>query len=107
MLFREELILRITLVLGPQARRVVCSPPVRRYGLRLRLDEDTIDGQLFPKLKTQGSKGFLALPASLRAGLAEWREISEPSSDRQFIFPDADGGVFRLDNYRLTSSNRP
>ncbi len=42
----------------------------------------------------------MALPASLRAGLAEWREVSKPTSDRQFIFPNADGGVFRLDNYR-------
>jgi integrase len=40
------------------------------------------------------------LPASLRAGLAEWRELSKPTSDRQFIFPNADGGVIRLDNYR-------
>jgi hypothetical protein len=37
-------------------------------GYALHLDEETVDGQLFVKLKTEGSKGYVALPASLRAG---------------------------------------
>ena len=32
--------------------------------------------------------------------LAEWGERSNPSCDQHFIFPNADGGVYRLDNYR-------
>jgi integrase len=98
--FREELILRMSLVLGLR--------PGELFGLRwndvigysLRLDEQTVDGKIYPTLKTKGSRGFVALPASLRAGLAEWRKIRKPSSDEQFIFPNANGGVFRLDNYR-------
>ncbi len=100
MSFREELVLRITLVLGLRPGELFALRWDDVMGYALRLDEETIDGQLFPKLKTEGSKGFVALPASLRFGLAEWRERSKPTSDRQFVFPNADGGVIRLDNYR-------
>lgn len=100
MSFREELILRITLVLGLRPGELFALRWDDVMGYALRLDEETVDGKVFSKLKTEGSKGFVALPASLRAGLAEWRELSKPTSDRQFIFPNADGGVFRLDNYR-------
>lgn len=98
--FREELILRMTLVLGLRPGELFALRWDDVVGYSLRLDEETVDGQLFLKLKTDGSKGYVALPASLRTGMAEWREICKPSSDRQFIFPNSDGGVYRVDNYR-------
>ena len=59
-----------------------------------------MDGKVYPKLKTKQSHGFVALPASLRASLAEWRSIQKPTSDDEFIFPNCRGGVHRVDNYR-------
>ena len=97
---REELILRITLVLALRPGELFALRWDDVMGHALRLDEETIDGQIFLKLKTKDSKGYVALPPSLIAGFAEWREMSKPTSDRQFIFPNADGGVLRLDNYR-------
>lgn len=98
--FRERLILRMSLVLGLR--------PGEQFALRwndvnghsLRLDEETVDGKIYTTLKTEKSSGFVALPASLRAGLAEWRLMQNPASEREFLFPNADGGVHRLDNYR-------
>ena len=98
--FREELILRMTLVLGLRPGELFALRWDDVMGHALRLDEETVDGQLFVKLKTEGSKGYVALPPSLQAGLAEWRDVSQPSSDRQFLFPNAAGGVYRVDNYR-------
>jgi hypothetical protein len=65
-----------------------------------RLDEGTVDGKVYPTLKTKKSHGYVALPASLRTGLAQWRSIALPRSEEEFIFPNARGGVLRLDNYR-------
>ena len=104
--FREKLILRITLVLGLRPGELFALRWDDVMGYALRLDEETIDGRLFTKLKTKGSKGFVAFPASLRVGLAEWRAVFKQTSDRQFIFHNANGGVFRLDNNRATYSNR-
>lgn len=98
--FREKLILRITLVLGLRPGELFALRWDDVMGYALRLDEETIDGRLFTKLKTEGSKGFVAFPASLRVGLAEWRAVFKQTSDRQFIFHNANGGVFRLDNNR-------
>ena len=69
-------------------------------GYALRLDEATVDGKVYPTLKTEKSRGFVSLPASLRAGLAEWRRRQRPLAEQEFIFPNAEGGVYRLDNYR-------
>jgi integrase len=69
-------------------------------GHSLRLDEETVDGKIFQTLKTKKSRAFLALPASLREGLTEWRDLQNPDSEDDFIFPNSEGGVFRVDNYR-------
>jgi integrase len=98
--FREELILRMSLVLGLRPGELFALRWDDVVGYALRLDEATLDGKLYLTLKTKESRGFVALPASLRSGLAEWRKIQNPSSEREFIFPNADGGVYRLDNYR-------
>jgi integrase len=98
--FREALVLRMTLVLGLRPGELFALRWDDIIGYSLRLDESTVDGKLYSTLKTKDSRGFVALPASLRSGLAEWRKIQNPSSDREFIFPNADGGVYRLDNYR-------
>jgi len=98
--FREGLILRMSLVLGLRPGELFALRWDDVVGHALRLDESTIDGQIYPTLKTKESKGFVALPASLRTGLAEWRMVQNPSSDRDFIFPNADGGLYRVDNYR-------
>jgi integrase len=98
--FREELILRITLVLGLRPGELFALHWDDVMGYALRLDESTIDGQVYPSLKTKQSAGFVALPASIRSGLAKWRVMQKPSSEREFIFPNADAGVYRLDNYR-------
>ena len=58
------------------------------------------DGKVYPTLKTKQSRGFVALPASLRAALAQWKLIQKPESDNEFIFPNSRGGVHRVDNYR-------
>ncbi|MDQ2777533.1 MAG: tyrosine-type recombinase/integrase [Acidobacteriota bacterium] len=98
--FREELILRMTLVLGLRPGELFALRWDDVVGYALRLDESTIDGQVYPTLKTKESCGFVALPASLRSRLVKWREVQNPASDRNFIFPNADGGVYRVDNYR-------
>jgi integrase len=69
-------------------------------GYSLRLDEATVDGKVYPTLKTKQSRGYVALPASLRASLAQWKLTQKPVSDDEFIFPNGRGGVHRVDNYR-------
>jgi integrase len=69
-------------------------------GFSLRLDEATVDGKVYGTLKTEKSRGFVALPASLRAGLAKWKRNRRPKSAEEFVFPNTDGGVYRVDNYR-------
>jgi integrase len=64
------------------------------------LDEATIDGTVYRKLKTKQSHGYVALPASLRTSLAKWKTMQRPTSDDEFIFPNCRGGVHRVDNYR-------
>jgi len=98
--FREQLIFRISLVLGLRPGELFALRWDDIDGYSLRLDESTVDGEVYPSLKTEKSRGFLALPASLRAGLAEWKNIQQPETEQDFIFPNADGGVIRLDNYR-------
>jgi integrase len=98
--FREQLIFRMSLVLGLRPGELFALRWDDIDGYSLRLDESTVDGEVYPSLKTEKSRGFLALPASLRAGLAAWKEIQQPETEQEFIFPNADGGVIRLDNYR-------
>jgi integrase len=98
--FREQLIFRMSLVLGLRPGELFALRWDDIDGYSLRLDESTVDGEVYPSLKTEKSRGFLALPASLRAGLAEWKKIQQPETEQEFIFPNADGGVIRLDNYR-------
>jgi len=97
---REELILRMSLVLGLRPGELFALRWNDIEGYALRLDEATVDGKVYPTLKTKQSKGFVALPASLRAALTQWKAAQRPRSDSEFIFPNARGGVFRLDNYR-------
>lgn len=98
--FRERLILRISLVLGLRPGELFALRWDDVDGHSLRLDEETVDGKIYATLKTEKSSGYVALPASLRAGLSEWRRMQRPTSDQKFIFPNADGGVHRVDNYR-------
>jgi integrase len=98
--FREQLILRISLVLGLRPGELFALRWDDVQGHALRLDEETVDGVLYPALKTKQSKGFVALPLSLRRGLGQWRLKQRPASEQEFIFPNARGGVFRVDNYR-------
>jgi integrase len=98
--FRERLILRMSLILGLRPGELFALRWNDVDGHSLRLDEETVDGKLFPTLKTKKSRAFLALPASLRGGLIEWREMQSPESEDDFIFPNSQGGVHRVDNYR-------
>ncbi len=98
--FREQLILRMSLVLGLRPGELFALRWDDIDGYSLQLDENTIDGKVYPRLKTERSRGFVALPASLRAGLAEWKIMQRPGAEQEFIFTNADGGVLRLDNYR-------
>jgi integrase len=98
--FREELILRVTLVLGLRPGELFALRWNDVEGYSLRLDEATVDGKVYPTLKTKQSRGYVALPASLRALLAQWRLIQKPASEGEFIFPNRLGGVHRVDNYR-------
>jgi integrase len=98
--FRERLVLRMSLILGLRPGELFALRWNDVDGHSLRLDEETVDGKLFPTLKTKKSRAFLALPASLRVGLTEWREIQNPESEDDFIFPNSEGGVHRVDNYR-------
>jgi hypothetical protein len=73
MSFREEaLILRMTLVLGLRPGELLALRWDDVQGYALRLDESTIDGKLYSTLKAKQSSGFVALPASIRSGLAAW-----------------------------------
>ena len=98
--FRERLILRISLVLGLRPGELFALRWNDIDGYSLRLDESTIDGKVFSRLKTERSRGYVALPASLRSGLAEWKKMQIPENEQEFIFPNADGGILRLRNYR-------
>jgi integrase len=98
--FRERLILRMSLILGLRPGELFALRWNDVDGHSLRLDEETVDGKIFQTLKTKKSRAFLALPASLREGLPEWRDLQNPDSEDDFIFPNSEGGVFRVDNYR-------
>jgi integrase len=98
--FRERLILRMSLILGLRPGELFALRWNDVDGHSLRLDEETVDGKLFPALKTKGSRAFLSLPASLRDGLTEWRAMQDPEFGDDFLFPNSDGGVHRVDNYR-------
>lgn len=98
--FREELILRMTLVLGLRPGELFALRWNDVEGYSLRLDEATVDGKVYPKLKTKQSRGYVALPASLRGSLAQWKSMQNPAADDEFIFPNCRGGVHRVDNYR-------
>jgi len=97
---REELILRITLVLGLRPGELFALRWNDVEGYSVRLDEATVDGKVYQTLKTKQSRGYVALPASLRTSLAQWKAIQKPTSENDFIFPNTRGGVHRLDNYR-------
>jgi integrase len=98
--FRERLIFRMSLVLGLRPGELFALRWDDINGYSLRLDESTVDGKVYRRLKTEKSRGFVALPASLRGGLAGWKTIQQPETEEEFIFPNANGGVLRLDNYR-------
>lgn len=98
--FREQLILRMSLVLGLRPGELFALRWDDVNGYALRLDEATVDGQVYATLKTEKSRGFVALPASLRAGLQEWQLKQRPKSEKEFIFPNSIRGVYRVDNYR-------
>jgi integrase len=97
---REQLILRISLVLGLRPSELFALRWNDIEGHSLRLDESTIDGRVYPSLKTKKSKGYVALPASLHQALAEWRKTNKARGEEEFMFPNSKGGVLRLDNYR-------
>jgi integrase len=97
---REELILRMTLVLGLRPGELFALQWNDVDGYSLRLDEATVDGKIYPTLKTKQSRGYVAVPASLRSGLANWKAINRPRSEKDLIFPNSRGGVYRVDNYR-------
>ena len=68
-------------------------------GYSLRLDESTVDGEVYPSLKTEKSRGFLALPASLRG----WSGRME----RLFRQPETEAGVhFSERRWRRTSTGQ-
>ncbi len=98
--FREQLVLRMSLVLGLRPGELFALRWNDIQGFSLRLDEATVDGKVYGTLKTEKSRGFVALPASLRAGLEKWRRYRRPKSAEEFVFPNTDGDVHRLDNYR-------
>ncbi len=58
-------------------------------------------GRSTPTLKTEELKaGIVALPASLRAGLAEWRESASRHRIASSSFQMQTAACYRLDNYR-------
>ncbi|HMF75670.1 MAG TPA: hypothetical protein VK604_08420 [Bryobacteraceae bacterium] len=81
--FRERLILRMSLILGLRPGELFALRWNDVDGHSLRLDEETVDGKLFPTLKTKSSRAFLSLPASLRDGLTEWRAMQDPEFRRR------------------------
>jgi integrase len=97
---RERLIMRVSLVLGLRPGELFALRWNDIQGHALRLDESTLDGKLYPTLKTKQSKAYVALPLSVREGLSEWRERQRPDDQNAFLFPNSNGKVFRLDNYR-------
>lgn len=97
---RERLIMRVSLVLGLRPCELFALRWNDIEGHALRLDESTLDGEIYSTLKTKQSKAYVALPLSVREGLSEWRELQRPHDPNDFLFPNANGEVFRLDNYR-------
>ena len=98
--FRESFIFRVSLVLGLRPAELLALRWNDIQGHGLRLDESTIDGKLYPRLKTAGSRGYVALPASLLHDFEEWRGQQKPKDENAFVFPNSKGRVFHLDTYR-------
>jgi integrase len=97
---REQLILRMSMVLGLRPSVLFALRWNDIEGHALRLDESTVDGLVYPTMKTKKSKAYVALPSSLRRGLLAWRNKVRVTREDQFIFPNVNGGVIRVDNYR-------
>jgi integrase len=66
----------------------------------LAITETVYLGVIRPFGKTKKSLGKVHLPDGLAHELLLWKAECPYSSPDAFIFPNADGGIMRVDNYR-------
>jgi integrase len=65
----------------------------------LTITETAYNSKIRAWAKTEASEGDVALPQRLAAELIHWRTLSEWSGERDFIFPNAKGGVLDYENF--------
>jgi integrase len=65
----------------------------------LRVAETVYKCKLRPWAKTQESEAYVPLPNRLAAELLEWRRLSATSENRDFIFPNSQGGFMDYENF--------
>ena len=65
----------------------------------LRVTETIYKCKLRPWAKTEDSEAYVPLPQRLAAELLEWRNITSSPGDRDFIFPNSQGGFMDYENF--------
>jgi integrase len=65
----------------------------------LRISETTYKSKIRPWAKTEGSEGHVALPQRLAVELLQWRTLTAWAGDRDFIFPNSQGGFMDYENF--------
>ncbi|MCL4853801.1 MAG: site-specific integrase, partial [Bryobacteraceae bacterium] len=102
---RDRLIIRMFLVLGLRPGELFALRRNDRiYPSQIRIDEsvseelDTEEGKIVTP-KTDSSKAYVWLPASLETELDWWLENQEAKDPEAFIFPSKVGTPLNLNNY--------
>ena len=65
----------------------------------LRVTETIYKSKLRPWAKTEESESYVPLPKRLAAELLEWRGLTTSSADRDFVFPNSQGGFMDYENF--------
>jgi len=65
----------------------------------LHVTETVYKSKLRPWAKTEGSEGYVPLPKRLAIELLEWRTATAYPGDRDFIFPNSQGGHMDYENF--------
>jgi integrase len=65
----------------------------------LKVTETIYKSKLRPWAKTEESEAYVPLPKRLAVELLEWRGLTATSADRDFIFPNSQGGFMDYENF--------
>ena len=61
--------------------------------------ETVYKGKIRPWAKTEASEAYVPLPKRLAIELQHWRKLTARSQDRDFIFPNCEGGFLDYENF--------